>query len=292
MESGILESEMKLSEDFKLLWSSESGGQPGVSAIHGGNAGDVVYSLPTTRVLGVDHYILNVCDIDPERRLTRETAQALVPLLLVQPGIKQVSIVANSIPLEKVEKIEGITHILDRFRLREAKQKSIPHCHARAFGFELDLSDVWLRINKAPQRQKHLVLALTRRYRAFGLQYWHQLLHGIGPILFLGLPAEYECAAGLNAKCYTCRDLLEMARVIFGAAVFLGNQSLGFAIAEGLKVPRLLERFPAIPNVQPDRPWGYVLSPDVSESRTLLERLLSREQETAANPQSDQGQPQ
>ena len=47
-----------------------------------------------------------------------------------------------------------------------------------------------------------------------------------------------------NLEFYDCKEFLEMAQIIKSSKFFLGNLSLGFHIAEGLKVPRLLEGSP------------------------------------------------
>ena len=50
---------------------------------------------------------------------------------------------------------------------------------------------------------------------------------------------------------YNCKDLLEMAQIIKSSKFFLGNMSVGYALSETLKVPRLLEGCPETPYVQP-----------------------------------------
>ena len=55
-----------------------------------------------------------------------------------------------------------------------------------------------------------------------------------------------------HLEMYDCKDLLEMAQIIKSSKFFLGNQSIGFAISETLKCPRLLEASPETPNVQPE----------------------------------------
>jgi ADP-heptose:LPS heptosyltransferase len=47
------------------------------------------------------------------------------------------------------------------------------------------------------------------------------------------------------------RDFLELAELIAGCKLFIGNQSFPYSLAEGLKVPRILELDPADPNVVP-----------------------------------------
>src|SRR5271157_1728136 len=104
---------MKISIDFKILWDSFdefpdsdlASGQPLKSCIHSGNAGDIIYSLPTVKELGAKHYVINLCT-DPGswlfggRTISFNTARALAPLLLSQSYIKRVTITASNLPLE------------------------------------------------------------------------------------------------------------------------------------------------------------------------------------------------
>ena len=56
---------------------------------------------------------------------------------------------------------------------------------------------------------------------------------------------------------YDCKDFLELASIIKNSKVFIGNLSFGYAIAEALKVPRLLESAPDFPLVYPNGSDGY-----------------------------------
>ena len=48
-----------------------------------------------------------------------------------------------------------------------------------------------------------------------------------------------------------------MSKIIKSSKFFIGNQSMAFAIAESLKIPRLLECRPDFPVVQPVGGEGY-----------------------------------
>jgi hypothetical protein len=48
-----------------------------------------------------------------------------------------------------------------------------------------------------------------------------------------------------------------MAEIIKSSKFFLGNPSLGYVIAEGLKVPRLLENFPEYHVMNPNGSNAY-----------------------------------
>ena len=78
-------------------------------------------------------------------------------------------------------------------------------------------------------------------------------------IIFIGLNDEYQDLKKevTNLEFYECKDFLEAAEIIKSSKFFLGNSSFGFTIAEGLKVPRLMESFPDYPSVYPNGGHGY-----------------------------------
>ena len=54
-----------------------------------------------------------------------------------------------------------------------------------------------------------------------------------------------------NLEFHDCKDFLEMASIVKSSKFAIGNSSIVFPIAEGLKVPRLLEACPHFPAAQP-----------------------------------------
>ena len=276
---------MKISINFKVLWDSlsENSLPTGMdlalkSCIHSGNAGDIVYSLPTVRELGANHYIINLCS-DPgfgARNINLSTARALAPLLLSQPYIKRVTIVSSNIPLEFLDQpIEGVDFVLDRFRLHEPPKHHLALCHAMAFGVYLNLYEKWLLLDVEKSDKDYIVLCLSPRYRSLSKEYWMDVLSGLDNVIAIGLPEEFHCVAGITADFVTCNDFLEMARMIQGCKLYIGNPSLPYAIAEGLKVPRIVE-LPTEPvNAYPIGRSGYVASSSIAEARDLIHRLIS-----------------
>ena len=78
-------------------------------------------------------------------------------------------------------------------------------------------------------------------------------------LLFVGLHEEYKDLKEEipNLEFYDCKDFLEMAQIIKSSKFFLGNSSFGTTLAEGLKVPRLLESFPDFPVMFPTGENAY-----------------------------------
>jgi hypothetical protein len=276
---------MRISINFKVLWDSlgESSIPTGKdlalkSCIHSGNAGDIVYSLPTATELGANHYVINLCS-DPGfggRNIAFLTARALAPLLLSQPYIERVSIVSSNIPLEFLDQpLEGIDFVLDRFRLHEPPKHHLALCHAMAFGVHINLYEKWLHLEVEKSDKEYIILCLTPRYRSMSKEYWMDILSGLDNVIALGLPEEFDCVAGITADFVTCNDFLEMARMIQGCRLFIGNPSLAYAIAEGLKVPRMVELPTEWRNAYPIGRSGYVAPSSIAEARDLIHRLIS-----------------
>ena len=64
----------------------------------------------------------------------------------------------------------------------------------------------------------------------------------------------------ITNRLITCNNFLEMAELIKNSKLFIGNQSSAFAIAEGLKVNRILEQSKDILNVYPLGKKGWIIN--------------------------------
>ena len=67
-----------------------------------------------------------------------------------------------------------------------------------------------------------------------------------------------------------------MAEIIKSCKIFIGNLSLGYHLAEGLKVPRLLETNPEFPLVYPNGGKGYDFYFQIHFEK-IFQQLISRE---------------
>lgn len=268
------------------------------SAVHSGNMGDIVYALPTLAALGTQRLVLNACR-DPGvggRVLSPGMAAFLVPLLLAQPGLRQVDVMeipvrlapgfgararsevlSEGLPLEHVPaEALGVDHVLDRFRLQPLDRLHLVDAHARALGVRVNGARPFLHLPEPVERRADapIVLSLTPRYRHQPPEFFAALLKGLGPVVMVGLPEDAPVYAGIAGELVTARDGLELARLIAGARAFVGAPSLPYAIAEGLKVARLVD-VPAFPaNAFPLGADGWVLPAAPTAARRLLEAML------------------
>ena len=60
-----------------------------------------------------------------------------------------------------------------------------------------------------------------------------------------------------NSSLRPTKNFYDLARIIAGCKFFIGNQSFPFALAEGLKVKRVLELYFECPNVIPAGEHAY-----------------------------------
>lgn len=124
-----------------------------------------------------------------------------------------------------------------------------------------DLSKPWLtvRSNATTFFKGKIVLNFTQRYRNHTITYFFLKKHELD-IVFVGLPHEHEIFCkqwNLNIFYAGVKDFLQLAEIIASCKFFCGNQSMAYQIAEGLKVKRILEIFPMMPNVIPQGPNAY-----------------------------------
>jgi hypothetical protein len=220
---------------------------------HSGNSGDIIYALPAIFELsknGKANLYLQLnqpglynLDYHPlgNVMLTAKMVELLKPLLLYQPRIASVD----------DYKQQPIDYDLDIFRNYTFLQDrgSISRWYFNVLGISYDTSQPWLAAPKDEQYADKIVVARSHRYRSPVVDY--SFLKKYPNKLFVGVQEEYEDMkkAVPDIEFKPVKDFLELATIINSCQLFIGNQSFPFALAEGLKVPRLLESYYKLPNV-------------------------------------------
>lgn len=95
----------------------------------------------------------------------------------------------------------------------------------------------WLTAEPREDSAGRIVINRTTRYRNAFFP-WKRIVEHYGDLLlFVGVQPEHEefCRTYGNVEFRPTKTLLELAEVIEGAELFIGNQSVANAIAEGLK---------------------------------------------------------
>lgn len=225
---------------------------------HSGSLGDIIYSLPTIMSLGggelhlkCNHYeilrdllirqlyISNVFSFTRTRRHYGE-----VENVVLSNGKK----VSN---LDRYRYLEDIGHLAGRVA-------HLAQYHLDIFGLEFDLSQPWVS-EICSNSIAPIVINRTLRHHDKEEIDWKLLEPYQEVIAFVGSKWEYKKFYKiLPVQWYQCSDALEIAQVIKGSKLFVGNQSLCFALAEAMKHPRVLEVYYGRDNCRPNGNNGYI----------------------------------
>lgn len=247
---------------------------------HSGDAGDCIYGMAAIHALNIkSHLYLN---INPPFRntledgsislFTKEKTERLIDLLASQPYISKV----------KIWEGEPIDIDLDLFRKFIIGYPAVNICesHLRLLNLPLHHKDKkWLSVEPKPVAE--IVIARSGRYRNnsvwnFDLQKFVYSHNSI----FVGHKREFEDFQRFmpNIPHYETKNLLEVAQIIAGSRIFIGNQSSPFSIAEGLKHNSILEVANYVPNCVFQRNNSLNLYEGVSYDRlNEFEGLLKTE---------------
>lgn len=202
---------------------------------HSGDMGDIIYSLPTVRALGGGDLYLSIGASYTNFRL--EQFNFLYPLLMHQPYIHEVFIWYG----------EPINYDLDAFRFygTNLQKKNLAEAHLEAFNLDPELANQkWLYA-----KSKHINdIIINRTERYHGQFNWFNAV--MGKPTFIGTKKEHVsfCNRFDHVDFYQVESALDMAEVIQGSGLFIGNQSLAFAISEGLHKLNMLEISDLMPN--------------------------------------------
>jgi hypothetical protein len=223
---------------------------------HSGTFGDLIYSLSVVKKLGsgkfaialnnientVAQYGYRPDEVDPmhKGRFTTADFELLEPLLRRQSYIDEV-ITWNG------------EHDVDLDRFRGVLFRGFEGNYVQAYHMTFDLpftsqmfDENWLEAD--PKKIAPIVINRTFRYRCpNGTGTWQDILAQADIIkngVFVGNDDEHENfvkLTGFAVPRYVVKDLKELADVIAGADLFMGNQSVAYSIAMGLGVTSILE---------------------------------------------------
>jgi len=210
-----------------------------------GDAGDAFVSLATIQHIG-GKTTLYLRDGGGASGIVGR-AHLIAPLIESQPYIKAV----------KIWKDEPIEWASEGFRGGWVDRiTNLAGCHAKhaldtGFLSSLpDLSQPWLTVDADSKYAGRVIVNRSTRYNN-GFFPWLKVVAHYGKrIVFIGMPDEHRlfCNAFGEVEYKQTKDFLEVARMIAGSVLFIGNQSACMTIAEGLKHPRILEGSLVIPD--------------------------------------------
>ena len=232
--------------------------------IHSGNAGDLIYSLPAMRkaseIKGQKVHLYLHINVAAKYgslshpmgnvQMNRKMAEMLVPLLMSTDFIGKCEI---------TEEAQQVDYNFDLFRKFHNYTGHISQWYFHTYPeLTCDLS-VPVNFDLTPGNVAFdIVLNRTSRYHNPTFDY-SILKPYQDRITFVGLPDEYRVISAKlpNIKHYPVDDFYQLAQVIQSCNLFIGNQSMAFAIAEQMKHPRIVEICPTAHNVIPTGQRGY-----------------------------------
>lgn len=201
---------------------------------HSGDLGDVIYALPAIRALGKGNLYLN--SRPWTAKMTPERANVLRPLLESQDYIGKVihgdapksEYVVNFSTFRNGGLIYGVSLMELQSDWVNANTESEP----------------WLKVAPSAKSRGRIVCHRSPRYHNPYFR-WDEIGEKFGTqLLFVGLPHEVEelrRVSKVHAEYAITNDYLELARLIAGADLFIGNQSSPMGLAIGLGVPFIQE---------------------------------------------------
>lgn len=224
-----------------------------LSFLHSGHCGDIINALPVIKELSKDHkcnlyintnkVLENSYSKHPAKNvyINNQIFNMLNPLLSSQKYINKIDLyesVAIDINLDFFRELP-INILFDNLKY-----------YSVLTGIQPDISEPYLEVPKHDKIANKIVIQRTFRYRNQFINY--KFLNDYKDVYFIGTNSEYQDMKKevTNLNFYECKDFLEMAKIINSSKFFIGNSSIGFPIAEALKVPRLLEACPYFPAAQ------------------------------------------
>jgi len=227
---------------------------------HSGNAGDILYSLPAIRqacynandkailYLHIDqpaNYVQGFVHPLGNVMLNKYMATMLKPLLLATNFIEDVLIYNG----------QKVDYNLDKFREigLNLGAGNISRWYFQTFPeLTCDLIQPTIEIKLSRILNETIVINRTERYQNGQIDY--SILNQYkNPKYFVGTEHEFHlmCKIVNNLQYQEVSNFYELADLINNCKVFIGNQSMNFAIAEQLKSNRILETYFGCPNVIP-----------------------------------------
>tara|TARA_B000000557_G_C20734143_1_gene425601 strand:+ start:100 stop:972 length:873 start_codon:yes stop_codon:yes gene_type:complete len=227
-----------------------------ISFLHYGHLGDLIHSLPLLKEISKN----KTCNLYIEKNkplpkhavmkghpagsvfLNENTILKLMPLLKEQKFLNKIEIYRD----------QEIDVDLNYFREMPINFNT----DSRRWYFHLvgvfpNLSQSYLDVKPHSNFKNFIIIMRSLRRQNKHIDY--SFLSSFDNIVFLGLKDEFsELKKKItNLEHYDSKDFLELAMIIKNAKLFIGNNSFGYALAEALKVPRLLESGPDFPLVYP-----------------------------------------
>lgn len=234
-----------------------------------GGLGDIIYALPTIRALGGG--TLCLCP----SHLTDNSFHFLSCTSGPEPFEQLAALIEHTCPTYIADctvsaEEQEARYDLNRFRLQpDLHKRNLSQVILETFGCNPnDCFFSWLEAPSINSTGLHSAVLVHRtpRYHSPGFP-WRAIVDKYSPrIAYAGGLEEHAVfcdEAGYLPWRYTA-TLFDLAVNIAACQIFAGNQSVGYALAEGMKRPAILEQCPECPNCNFKRD-AVVVNPTVEQ---------------------------
>ena len=201
---------------------------------HTGDAGDIIYGLAAVKALGGGVFYIAPSQWETRVKPTIESSANILGLIQKQDYIWNAAFTDHS--------LSHADYDLNRFRetvVGFTNYGSLFEHQLRVCGVRWPEDKPWLTIDfKVQVPDRPIVLARSERYQNEQFP-WSDLVKNHGRrMIFVGTAKEHSLFIGQfgHVPHVATPTLLDVARVVAGAKVFIGNQSCPMAIALGLGV--------------------------------------------------------
>ncbi len=233
-----------------------------ISFLHYGHLGDIINSLPVIKEISkkkqcslyiqknklIPRHVVSKDHPFGSVYLTEKSILKMLPLLRQQEYLKNVEIYSN----QKIDiDLNFFRELPINFNIDSVRW------YFHLTGNFPDLSKKYLEVNNHEKFKDYIVVMRSLRRQNKFINY--SFLSSYKNIVFIGLKNEFDDLKTKinNLEYFDSRDFLELAMIIKNSKLFIGNLSFGYALAEALKVPRLLESGPNFPLVYPNGENAY-----------------------------------
>lgn len=219
---------------------------------HSGDLGDIIYSLPTIRALGGgilyldpkggghEEYIKRQCP-EGKTKLDASKIDFIKPILEAQPYIEEV----------RHWNGESYTHNLDEFRIvfgsptRRSPTANLADCHLQRFDLPFSETDKpWLTVDGEIIISRPVVINRSPRVQGGYGRLNAMKMDLQRDAAFIGLPKEheyFEWTFGITVPYYPTSNVMDLAKVIKGSKLFIGNSSFPLALAIAMGHPKIFQ---------------------------------------------------
>jgi len=218
---------------------------------HSGDLGDLWYSLPVIKYLGGGEIYLNIDGLKARKIDGSKSGFNHEMIYMAKPLLESQSYISECKIYDETFKINLN---LDLFRTMRRQEISLCHKILASFSVPLDESEKpW--ITCSPKKIAKVVFSRSFRYRNSESNYLELVKKYNKDAVFLGIKEEYDDFISHYGKIsyYPIKDFLEMAEIINGAELFIGNQSSPMALAIAMHKPFIQEVSSIIPDCKFNR---------------------------------------